>query len=454
MQPELILINPWIYDFAAYDLWAKPLGLLYLAGHLRRYGFGIHLIDCLGLHYPGVKENQARDPVRRPFGTGKFWRVKASRPSPLKDIPRPYSRYGISTQLFKQSLRNVAQPSAILVTSMMTYWYPGAQEVVRLCGEVFPDVPVILGGTYARLCTEHAVRTSGAWDVVTGSGNEAIATLISILEKYGVKSEMERDGLGLRPYPAFDLFPELEYVCLLTSLGCPFRCAYCASNFLYPKLRRRDPHDVVEEILYWNKTRKVRDFAFYDDALLIESESHAAVFLEQIVRCNLNVRFHTPNGLHVREIRPEIAELLFRAGFHTIRLGLETADAGLHLRMGNKISDGDFERSVASLRSAGFEKREIGAYILMGLPGQSAESVRTTIEFADKAGAIPYLAEYSPIPHTALWEEAISHSAYDLASEPLFQNNTLLACWDEQSKELVPDLKELVRSIRLEGRGQ
>jgi hypothetical protein len=32
---KLILINPWIYDFAAYDLWSKPLGLLYLAGYLR-----------------------------------------------------------------------------------------------------------------------------------------------------------------------------------------------------------------------------------------------------------------------------------------------------------------------------------------------------------------------------------------------------------------------------------
>ena len=35
MKSTLILINPWIYDFAAYDLWSKPLGLLYLAGWFR-----------------------------------------------------------------------------------------------------------------------------------------------------------------------------------------------------------------------------------------------------------------------------------------------------------------------------------------------------------------------------------------------------------------------------------
>ena len=44
---NLLLINPWIYDFAAYDFWAKPLGFLYVAALLRKNGFSIHYIDCL-----------------------------------------------------------------------------------------------------------------------------------------------------------------------------------------------------------------------------------------------------------------------------------------------------------------------------------------------------------------------------------------------------------------------
>jgi len=31
MSKNILLINPWIYDFAAYDFWMKPLGLLTLA---------------------------------------------------------------------------------------------------------------------------------------------------------------------------------------------------------------------------------------------------------------------------------------------------------------------------------------------------------------------------------------------------------------------------------------
>ena len=119
--------------------------------------------------------------------------------------------------------------------------------------------------------------------------------------------------------------------------------------------------------------------------------------------------------------------------------------------MDNKLSEGEFESAVRSLQIAGFGRRDIGAYILLGLPGQSAESVRDTVLFAQRAGAMPYLAEYSPIPHTPLWEEAVACSDYDLASEPLFHNNSLLPCWGDEQRSRVPQMKEMVRRIRQAG---
>ncbi|OQX65943.1 MAG: hypothetical protein B5M55_02110 [Desulfococcus sp. 4484_242] len=163
MKPSLILINPWITDFAAYDLWSKPVGLLYLAAHLRKRGCSVHLIDCLDVHHPLMKEKGPLPlPKRRSYGTGKFWREKVSKPPPLKDIPRPYSRYGLWPKIVEQELAEIDSPSAILVTSLMTYWYPGVQEVIRLAKKIHPGVPVILGGIYARLCSEHAAIHSGA----------------------------------------------------------------------------------------------------------------------------------------------------------------------------------------------------------------------------------------------------------------------------------------------------
>ena len=84
----------------------------------------------------------------------------------------------------------------------------------------------------------------------------------------------------------------------------------------------------------------------------------------------------------------------------------------------------------------------------MGLPGQSPESVIETVKFADKAGAMPYLAEYSPLPKTPLWEAAVASSEYDIKNDPIFHNNSLLPCWNEDKRQKISELKKMVKEIR------
>jgi radical SAM superfamily enzyme YgiQ (UPF0313 family) len=444
----LILINPWIYDFAAHDLWSKPLGLLYLASYLRATGFNIHLIDCMDVHHPGMgAPSSFPHPVRKPFGTGKFRREIVKKPPPLEGIRRFYSRYGIPRQDFIEDLAGVKNPSAVLVTSLMTYWYPGVKEVISICRELHPETPILLGGIYARLCEKHA-STSGADQLVTGVTIENMAALVTILKAYGVETDREGSPPKAIPFPSFDLLRGIDSIALLTSAGCPYRCEYCASSLLTPRFTKRDPEGIVEEILYWHKSFGVRDFAFYDDALLIDFETHAGFFLEKLARLALDLRFHTPNALHVRKITSDVAVLLRRAGFRTIRLGLETSDMAIHRCLDGKVSEGDFERAVKWLLREGFERRDIGAYVLAGLPDQSIESVLESVEFAAAAGASPYIAEYSPIPHTALWERAVARSTYNLASEPLFHNNTLLPCWNPAQRARVTEVTKRARELR------
>ena len=449
MKPTLILINPWIYDFAAYDLWSKPLGLLYLAGYLSRCGFHVRLIDCLDVHHPEMKGSPSlAKPVRRLYGTGKFWRELVPKPSALQHIPRSYSRYGITRQLFIKELKKITKPAAILVTSLMTYWYPGVKDVITLAKEIHPGVPVILGGIYARLCREHALRISGADYVVSGGGLHNLESVLNVMHQMDIPVGENPAVESVLPYPAFHMLHKIDYIVLLTSTGCPYRCQYCASHFLNPLFSRREPTHIIQEIQYWNRSYGVQDFAFYDDALLVDSHIHIAVILEGLLRRNLGLRFHTPNALHVRGISHEIASLLHQAGFRTIRLGLETSDMKQHEELDGKVSEGEFERAVHNLKRAGFTKEEIGTYILIGLPGQSVDSVEETIKLVGMKGATPYLAEYSPLPHTPMWGKACSCSDYDIASEPLFHNNSLLPCWDESQREKVLELKRLVKQIR------
>lgn len=449
MNPSIILINPWIYDFAAYDLWSKPLGLLYIASYLKKLGFNVHLIDCLDVHHPEMETGYSiHHAVRRKYGTGKYWRQRISAPPPLSHTKRAYSRYGITRELFIKELQKIQTPSAILITSLMTYWYPGVVEAISIAKKIHPYVPVILGGIYAKLCAEHAKDFSGADYVLTETILPDMKSIVWIINKFNITFPRLPAYRPEPLYPAFDLLNRFEYVCILTSTGCPYRCRYCASSYLYPSFTRRDPQEIIEEIKYWNNEYGVHDFAFYDDALLVDSERHAIPIMEGIIKNRAAIRFHAPNALHIREISRDMAGLLHASGFRTIRLGLETSDIDRHNNLDSKVSEGDFEKAVNNLIMAGFKKEDIGAYILMGLPGQSFRSVEKTIRFVDKVGAVPYLAEYSPIPHTPLWEKSLESSSYDLANEPLFHNNTLLPCWNEDQRQRVPDLREMVRKIR------
>jgi len=441
---SLILNNPWIYDFAAYDLWSKPLGLLQIASRLRQMGFGIHLIDCLDVHHPAMTaEKAARPPVRRAYGTGKYWRKRVPPPAPLEGMRRPYSRYGLGRGVLKAELGRIRKPAAILLTSLMTYWYPGVTAVIRACRKIHPGVPVILGGIYATLCTEHAVARSGADRVLTGCAPEP---LVAALADYGILPPGPPQENERPVRPAFDLLHRPDYVCIMTSTGCPYRCRYCASPFLNPRPSRREPAEVVSEIVHWHESLGIRDIAFYDDALLVAFDDHLAPILEALAP--LNLRFHTPNAVHAGKVTKRAAGLMRRAGFRTIRIGLETSDFSVHRRIDKKIRAGDFETAVGRLLDAGFPPGDIGAYILMGLPGQSTASVRESIDFVARAGAVPYLSEYSPIPHTPLWREAVRHSRFDLAGEPLFHNNTLIPCWTDSQREEVPDLKQRALEVR------
>ena len=432
--PPLLLINPWIYDYAAYDFFARPLGLLYLAGWLRAQGYEVNFLDCLGA--PHARSG--------PFGTGRYPKEIIPAPPALAGITRRYGRYGISEAVFQERLARVPAPAAILVTSLMTYWYPGVAAAIRLARERFPGVPVILGGIYATLCPEHAREHSGADRVVAGPGEAAIGPLLEEITGCSPPGAISPDlaDLDSRPYAALDLLERPSYIPILTSRGCPLDCDYCASRQLQPVYRRRDPRAAAAELVYWQDRTGLVDAAFYDDALLLGASDHLLVILAELARSGRTFRFHTPNGLHARLITREVAGWLKRGNFATLRLGVETTALGA-ARLDAKLQAGELEAALAYLQEAGFAPNEIGVYLLIGLPDQAEAEVAASVLRVKELGATPVLASYSPIPGTALWPRAVATSRFDLAADPLFHNNSLFPCWPEFSWERYTRLKRL-----------
>ena len=446
MKKNILLINPWIYDFAAYDFWIKPLGILYIASLLRKNGFNVRFIDCLNPYHPLSKQESSNKlPRRNDSGHGKFSKEIISKPSTLRNIKRRYNRYGIAPDIFIEELNLSGRPDLILITSMMSYWYPGVFDVIKIVKQKFPDIPISLGGVYVTICPEHALK-SGADYTLPGSGEKNLPALLKEIFDVDTIFTSDPQNLDSLPYPAFDLLPVIDQIPILTSRGCPFKCTYCASHILNKNFIQRDPLKVVDEISFWNKNFDVNQFSFYDDALLVNAEEMAIPMLKEIIKRRLPCQFHCPNGLHLGEITQTLSGLMYRAGFTTIRFGFESSNMITQEYTGGKVNNEQLKTAVTYLKQAGYTSRELGVYLLCGLPRQEASEVKDSIRYVQSCGARPIISEYSPIPGTAMWESSVDVSPFDLEGEPLFHNNSLLPCRsDKLTFQMYQELKMMTR---------
>ena len=426
LSRRALLVNPWITDFAAYDFWMKPMGLLSVGAVLRELGFQLDLVDCLDRfdpelgNWPGVVLPKAKR-----YGTGKYVRQKIKKPAIFAEIPRYFSRYGIPVELFEARLNRLPRPDVILVTSYMTYWYPGVQEAVRLLRRHFPGVPILLGGIYATLVPEHARRVVQPDEIIVGEGEPQIRRVLAKYFSGLPEIHFPLDNLDSWPLPVYDLYPKLRALPILTSRGCPFRCTFCASHLVAGKFRKRSPQSVVDEIIGNYRRYRVRDFAFYDDALLLDKNRHIVPILESLIEHRLPVRFHTPNGFHAREIDRELARLLVQAGFKTLRLSFETANPERLRDMSNKVTLDDLARAAEALENAGFPRKQVEVYVLVGLPEQTAEEMMHSVLLVHQLGVKIRLAQFSPIPGTVEWKRAEKIGLIDEKTDLLWTNNTV-----------------------------
>jgi len=401
-----LLVNPWVYDFKAFDFWNKPVGLLIVANIMKKLRFEIDFIDCMDRLNPHYKTKTKTDI----FGRGKYHHEVIEKPNIFKQVPRHYKRYGIPRDCFIQVIKKLPRPDIIFITSSMTYWYLGVFEVINILRAEFPKTKIILGGIYATLCKKHAKRYSGADIVFVGAIEEHLGELLNDLG-YTYNNILVSDYY----MPDFSLYKKLNYGVVLTSRGCPFDCTYCATKTLCKKFQVIPNEIVVEQLDYFSK--KTKNIAFFDDALLYNKKFFS--LLQEIVQRQYKLNFHASNGLHCRYITEEIARLMYKANFKTMYLSLETTNPEVQKRTGGKVSTDEFINAVKVLKQTGFSADAIHTYILFGMPGQEHEEIIDSIKLCHSLGIRSHLCEFSPIPHTKEYDK----TCFDENTDPLYHNN-------------------------------
>ena len=139
-----------------------------------------------------------------------------------------------------------------------------------------------------------------------------------------------------------------------------------------------------------------------------------------------------------------------QCGFRKIWLGFETSDPVLQKKTGNKVDNVSFINAIQTLLRGGFLPENIRVYLLIGLPGQSFQSIIDSVKLVIDNGVRPYLAKYSPIPETKMWKEIIKEYGWEEPVDPLLHNDALIPFYSPYiNSEQYQQIKMLIQSYKL-----
>ena len=421
------IINPWIYDFIAYDFWQKPAALLFIADFLRKSNIEVTFLDLLNRLDPEMPPTKTNE-----YGTGKYFFEEIEKPELLKHIPFRYKRFGLPYAAARRRIEMIIReqrPDFIIVSTAMTYWYPGTEEVIRMVKDISPHIPVFHGGIFPTLYPDFAKKISAADYVISGDGIPFLGKIL-------------RDKFGGNPFkckkhwfncldPDFHLYEKLLYLPVYTSVGCGFGCTYCPANILQPNFTQKTPEHTVNFILKNHKRFAFKNISFFDDNLLRNFNNNLKEILDAEELRNLNLNFHLPNGINIRSFNKNVAKWLKKSNFKTIHFGLETLINERQNATGGKLTAADFFRTADILHKYGLAENT-SFYILIGLADQTKEEIEYTIKQVRRVGMNFKLTEYSPVPFTPEYNLQKEKGIIPDTMDPLLGNSFLLYFRDKR----------------------
>lgn len=188
----------------------------------------------------------------------------------------------------------------------------------------------------------------------------------------------------------------------MTSRGCPYRCTFCSQSIMPIKWRARSPQSVLAEWQHLVHNLGAQEIGVLDDSANIQVNR-----LEQIadllIEHNIN---HVPwifvNGIRANLASVQLLDKLRQAGLKRVAFGVESGDPGVLLSIDKKIDHDTIRQAFKNAKSVGLET--IGFFII-GLPGETEESMEKTIQFACEVD--PLIANFSmmtPYPGTKVYE--------------------------------------------------
>jgi anaerobic magnesium-protoporphyrin IX monomethyl ester cyclase len=241
-----------------------------------------------------------------------------------------------------------------------------------------------------------------------GAGAEASPNTIFTADR---SFEADLDAL---PRPARHLFPNADYMrhgkrkygysisTVMSTRGCPFRCEFCSNVVFGGSYRERSPENVVDEVEQVLRLGYDR-ISFADDVFTLKKERVLRVCAE-IRRRNLDFQWECLG--RVDSLDESVAQEMRGAGCTRIYFGVESGSQPILDQMNKRTTPEEARQAAEAAHRAGLE---VGAFFILGYPGDTDETVLATLKHA---GSLPLdylgLTMPYPLPGTALYDRVRS----------------------------------------------
>jgi anaerobic magnesium-protoporphyrin IX monomethyl ester cyclase len=189
---------------------------------------------------------------------------------------------------------------------------------------------------------------------------------------------------------------------IMTSRGCPYRCTFCSQSIMPIKWRSRSPENVLAE---WRHL--VEDLGAQEIGVLDDSANIRVKRLEELAAALIENKLnHVPwifvNGIRANLATKEMLGLLKKAGLKRTAFGVESGDPEILRSIDKKVDHDTIRQAFKNAKEVDLETI---AFMIIGLPGETRETMQRTIDFAIELD--PVIANFSmmtPYPGTKVYE--------------------------------------------------
>jgi hopanoid biosynthesis associated radical SAM protein HpnJ len=339
---------------------------------------------------------------------------------------------------------NQARGYDLIIINTSTPTIANDARIAELLKDYYPNVKIGFVGSHTMVLPEETLASSKAIDfVTTGEFDYAVAEIargipfdsvdgIAFRSNGGIRRTNDRppitdlDALpfvtriyarDLNIYNYYNGYLKHPYVSLYTGRGCRARCTFCLwpqtiSGHVY---RERSTENVYEEmVLAKHLFPKAKEFFFDDDTFTANTsrvEEIARKLKSLGITWSCNARANVPK---------ETLKVMKEGGVRLLTVGFESSN--------QKILD-NIKKGINIDRAREFVKatKELGILIhgtfILGLPGETAETIEQTIRFAQEID--PYSIQVSllaPYPGTELYAQGIKEGWIVREREQLVRN--------------------------------